>query len=63
MSSRVFWAAALVAVPIATLPLSGQERGRGGPVNLPNGPGKEIVRAKCESCSNRHPCPRESRRR
>ena len=52
MSRRVIWALTLLALPIATLPLSGQERGRGrgGPVNLPDGPGKEIVQAKCEAC-------------
>jgi virginiamycin B lyase len=52
MSRRVIGALASVAVLIATLPLAGQERGRGrgGPVTLPDGPGKEIVQAKCESC-------------
>jgi virginiamycin B lyase len=52
MAARALWALMSIALSIATLPLSGQERGRGrgGPVNLPDGPGKEIVQAKCGSC-------------
>jgi len=52
MSRRVLWALALAAGLVATLPLAGQERGRGrgGPVSLPDGPGKEIVQTKCEAC-------------
>ena len=52
MSRSVIWTLALLALPIAALPLSGQERGRGrgGPVTLPDGPGKEMVQAKCEAC-------------
>ena len=52
MLKRSIWTLALLALPIAALPLSGQERGRGrgGPVTLPDGPGKEMVQAKCEAC-------------
>src|SRR5919198_3405881 len=52
MARRVLWTLTLTALSMATLPLSGQERGRGrgGPVALPDGPGKEIVQARCESC-------------
>src|SRR5436190_14857001 len=52
MSRKMLCALAVVALPVATLPLSGQERGRGrgGPVNLPDGAGKEIVQSKCEAC-------------
>jgi len=53
MSRTAFWGLALLAVSVATFPVSGQERGRGrgGPVTpLPEGPGKEIVQAQCASC-------------
>ena len=35
---------------VASLPLAGQGRGGGAPVNLPDGPGKDNVQAFCANC-------------
>jgi virginiamycin B lyase len=52
MWRRVLEALALFALFIAAFPISGQERsrGRGTPVALPEGSGKDVVQAQCASC-------------
>jgi virginiamycin B lyase len=50
MPKRLVWLSLVAASLCAALPSRVQAQGRGQPVNLPDGPGKEIVQTVCAKC-------------
>src|ERR1041384_7966501 len=50
MSRRLLSALPIVVAFAATASISGQQRGRGAGVALPDGPGKPIAEAQCAAC-------------
>src|SRR6266850_7062515 len=50
MSRHLLWPPIVVALLLAALSTNTQGQGRGAPVTMPDGPGKEIVQMSCTKC-------------